>query len=84
VDVLQRTEELTPDAIVDSISGTSLDTIVGHIEWTGEPFPNVAKTALVGGQWKPSSDFPYELVVVSNTALPDVPIGGDLEAIPGS
>ena len=84
VDVLQRTEELTPDAIVDSITGTSLDTIVGHIEWTGEPFPNVAKTALVGGQWKPSSDFPYELVVVSNTALPDVPIGGDLEAIPGS
>lgn len=83
-DVLQRTEELTSDAIVDSIKATNLETIVGHIEWTGEPFPNVAKTQLVGGQWKPSSDFPYELVVVSNTALPDVPLGGELEPIPGS
>ena len=84
VDVLKRTEELSADAIVSSIEATNLDTIVGHIEWTGEPFPNVAKTSLVGGQWKPGEDFDYELVVVSNTALPDVPIGGDLEPIPGS
>jgi branched-chain amino acid transport system substrate-binding protein len=83
-DVLQRAGELTADAIVESIRATSLDTIVGHIEWTGEPFPNVAKTQLVGGQWKPGTAFPYELVVVSNTALPDVPLGGELEAIPGS
>jgi branched-chain amino acid transport system substrate-binding protein len=83
-DVLQRTSEVTPSAIVDAIKATKLDTIVGHIEWTGEPFPNVAKTKLVGGQWKPSTEFPYELVVVSNSALPDVPVGGRLQPIPGS
>lgn len=83
-DVLLRTEEVGADAIVASIQATSLDTIVGHIEWTGEPFPNVAKTTLVGGQWKPGTDFPYDLVVVSNAALTDVPIGGEFELIPGS
>jgi branched-chain amino acid transport system substrate-binding protein len=83
-DVLQRTEELSPDAIVASIKATNLDTIVGNIQWTGEPFPNVAKTKLVGGQWKPGTDYPYDLVVVNNAAIPDVPTGGTLEPIPGS
>ena len=83
-DVLQRTSDVTPDAIVESIKATDLDTIVGTIQWTGEPVPNVAKTKLAGGQWKTGSDFPYDLVVVSNTAIPEVPIGGELEAIPGS
>ena len=69
-DVLQRTTDLTPDAIVAAIVATNLNTIVGQIQWTGQPFPNVAKTQLVGGQWKKGSDFPYELVVVSNKALP--------------
>jgi branched-chain amino acid transport system substrate-binding protein len=84
VDVLERAEAVEADAIVESIQATSLDTIVGHIEWTGEPVANVAKTQLVGGQWKPGTDFPYDLVVVSNSALPEVPLGGELEPIPGS
>jgi branched-chain amino acid transport system substrate-binding protein len=83
-DVLKRASEVTPEAIVESIKATNLDTIVGTIQWTGEPFPNVAKTKLVGGQWKPGTDFPFDLVVVSNAALPDVPVGGELEPIPGS
>ena len=83
-DVLTRTTDVTPDAIVEAIAATNLDTIVGTIQWTGEPFPNVAKTKLVGGQWKTGSDFPYELTVVSNGALPDVPVGGTLDPIPGS
>lgn len=83
-DVLQRTEALEPDAIVESIKATNLDTIVGNIQWTGEPFPNVAKTRLVGGQWKPGAEFPFDLVVVSNSAIPEVPLGGELEPIPGS
>jgi branched-chain amino acid transport system substrate-binding protein len=80
-DVLLRTAEVSPDAIVESIKATNLETIVGPIQWTGEPFPNVAKTKLAGGQWKVGTDFPFDLVVVSNGALTDVPIGGDLEPI---
>lgn len=83
-DVLQRTAEPSPDAIVEAIQATNLDTIVGNINWSGGPVPNVAKTKLVGGQWKPGTDFQYDLVVVSNTALPEVPLAGELEPIPGS
>jgi branched-chain amino acid transport system substrate-binding protein len=43
--------------------------------------PNVAKTKLVGGQWRAGTDFPYELVIVANDDLPDVPTGGSLEPI---
>jgi branched-chain amino acid transport system substrate-binding protein len=72
------------DGIVNAIKSTNLNTIVGPIQWTGQPFPNVAKTKLVGGQWKKGTQFPYELVVVSNKALTDVPVAGQLESIPGS
>jgi branched-chain amino acid transport system substrate-binding protein len=84
VDVLQRSSDVTPDAIVEAIGATNLNTIVGPIQWTGQPFPNVAKTKLVGGQWKKGTDFPFELTVVSNSALPDVPVAGTLDPIPGS
>jgi branched-chain amino acid transport system substrate-binding protein len=83
-DVLKRSADVTPTAIIDAVKSTNLKTIVGPIQWTGQPFPNVAKTKLVGGQWKKSSQFPFELVVVSNKALPEVPVAGQLEPIPGS
>jgi branched-chain amino acid transport system substrate-binding protein len=83
-DVLKRASAVTPDAIVAAIKETNLDTIVGHIQWTGQPFPNVAKTKLCGGQWKKGTQYPYDLVVVENSALPGVPIGGQVEPIPGS
>ena len=83
-DVLKRASAVNTDGIVNAIKSTNLNTIVGPIQWTGEPFPNVAKTKLVGGQWKKGTQFPYELVVVSNKALTDVPVAGQLESIPGS
>ena len=83
-DVLTRASDVSPQAIVEAIKGTNLDTIVGRIQWTGQPVPNVAKTKLVGGQWKRGTEFPYDLVVVTNSALPEVPVGGRLEPIPGS
>jgi branched-chain amino acid transport system substrate-binding protein len=75
-------------AIRDAIKATSLDTIVGHIEWNGAglpPFaaPNVAKTPLVGGQWvKGTGAFPYDLVIVSNKDHPEIPAGGTMQPIP--
>jgi branched-chain amino acid transport system substrate-binding protein len=83
-DVLKRTKSVGPAAIVDSIKATNLNTIVGPIQWTGQPFPNVAKTKLAGAQWKKGTAFPFELTVVSNAALPSVPIAGKLDPIPGS
>jgi branched-chain amino acid transport system substrate-binding protein len=83
-DVLKRASAVSPTGVVDAIKATNLNTIVGPIQWTGQPFPNVAKTKLVGGQWKKGSTFPFELVVVSNQALTSVPVAGQLEPIPGS
>jgi branched-chain amino acid transport system substrate-binding protein len=82
VDVLTRSEDpKDPVRVVEAIRGTELDTIVGTIDWSAGPVPNVAKTKLVGGQWRQGTDFPYDLVVVSNDDLPEVPTVGSLEAI---
>jgi branched-chain amino acid transport system substrate-binding protein len=71
------------EAIAGAIKGTDLDTIVGRIQWTGKPFPNVAKTPLVGGQWrKGSGDVKFDLVIVSNKDHPDIPAAGELQPIP--
>jgi branched-chain amino acid transport system substrate-binding protein len=78
IDVLKRTSDLDDKAtIVDAIKATELDTIVGHISWTGGPVPNVAKTPLVGGEWQSGGDFPLDLVITSNSTFPDIPLGGE-------
>jgi branched-chain amino acid transport system substrate-binding protein len=67
--------------VVDAVKATNLDTIVGKVQWTGQPHPNVAKTPLVGGQWKKGTTFKYEMVIVSNSAAPQIPTGGTLDAL---
>ena len=73
-----------PDAIIEAVSTMALDTIVGHVEWGLEdnPSPNVAKTKLVGGQWR-EADTPtgFDLIIVDNTGNPDVPTAGEVEPI---
>jgi branched-chain amino acid transport system substrate-binding protein len=78
VDVLQRTEDVDdPESIVAAIVETDLDTIVGHISWADGPVPNVAKTPLVGGQWQVGEDWPFDLVITTNTLFEDIPTGGE-------
>lgn len=85
-DVLKRTTNVDDKStIVTAIKTTKLNTIVGTLDWTvGLPFPNIAKTPLVGGQWGKATDHPYELTIVSNKEHPDIPKLGDLRLIPGS
>jgi branched-chain amino acid transport system substrate-binding protein len=82
-DVLSRAASVDDKAAIrDAIKATELDTIVGKIQWTGDPTPNVAKTPLVGGQWKKGTDFPYDLVIVNNEGQAAIPTAGELELIP--
>lgn len=82
VDVLTRSEDpKDPDKVVEAIKATQLDTVVGNVDWSAGPVPNVAKTKLVGGQWRKGTDHPYELAIVANDDLPDVPTDGSLEPI---
>ena len=63
------------------ISTMKLDTVVGPLDWTSGPVPNVAKTPLVGGQWRKGTADPFDLVVVSNTRAPNIPTGGTVRSL---
>lgn len=70
------------DALVAAIAGLRGDTIVGMLDWTAGPVPNVAKTPLVGGQWRlGDGKYPYDIVITANESAPEIPLGGEMEAI---
>jgi len=84
VHVLQRAGDVNDrQAIVDAIQSTNLDTIVGRVDWTSKraDFPNVARTPLVGGQWRSGTTWPFELEIVSNATNPEIPATGTLQPI---
>ena len=75
-----------PDATAKAIAATKLDTVVGHVAWDGANLPpfaakNVAKTPLVGGQWRLKEGNKYDIVIVDNKTFPAIPVGGKMEAI---
>jgi branched-chain amino acid transport system substrate-binding protein len=69
--------------LADAIKATSMDTIVGRVDWTRAQadFPNVARTPLVGGQWRRGRTWPFELEIVSNVAHPEIPASSTLQPI---
>ncbi len=74
------------DEVAGAIAATNLATIVGPLAWNGAGVPpfaarNVAKTPLVGGQWRQTEAGDYDLVIVDNQTAPDIPTGGVMEAI---
>jgi branched-chain amino acid transport system substrate-binding protein len=84
VDVLRRTKDMNNAAAIrDAITATELDTVVGHISWKGGPVKNVAKTPLVGGQWRKGGKFKYELVIVENSLAKSIPVQDKLKPIGG-
>jgi branched-chain amino acid transport system substrate-binding protein len=81
VAALSKSNSTDPADIRDVVSKLKVDTIVGPIDWTSGPVPNVSKTPLVGGQWRLQDDGSYQLVIVSNADHPDIPAGGKPEKI---
>jgi len=87
VDVMNRAEDAGEgEAVAKAIAATKLDTLVGPISWGSDKLPpfaqkNVAKTPLVGGQWRLKSGGGYDLVVVENALEPSIPLGGKMEAL---
>lgn len=86
-DVMKRAKDPTDAAaVVEAIAATKLDTIVGPLAWDGANLPpfaakNVAKTPLVGGQWRLKDGGGYDLVITDNTTAPNIPTGGKMEPI---
>lgn len=73
-----------PDSVQAAISGMSLDTVVGNLDWKNTPVKNVAKMAIAGGQWNVGADGSYDLAVTYNKDLPQVPIQQELRLSVGS
>ena len=83
-DVLRRAGDVSDrQALVDAIKATSLNTIVGRVSWAKSQadFPNVARTPLVGGQWRRGRTWPFELEIVSNATHPEIPASSTLQPI---
>ena len=85
VDVLKRAPDRDPKAMAAAIGATNLDTIVGKVQWGAANLPpfaakNVAKTPLVGGQWR-FKHGKYDIVITDNRTAPAIPVGGKMEAI---
>ena len=80
-DVVSRAEDMDdPMAIVDAIKSTSMSTIVGDVDFSKGPVPNVTKTPLVAGQWQKQGDN-FDLVVTTNAQAPQIPVGGELKLL---
>ena len=68
--------------IVAALAKLKVNTVVGTVDFTSGPVPNVAKTPLAGGQWRQGvNKKKYDLVIVSNVTAKMVPLGGKAEAI---
>ena len=80
-DVIGRAEDLEDaDAVTAAIAATNISTIVGTVNWSAGPVPNVTKTPLVSGQWQDNGNG-VELVITNNSQAPDIPVGGELKLL---
>lgn len=78
---LSKADSTDSADIAAALSSLKVDTIVGPVDWTSGPVPGVAKTPLVGGQWRLQDDGSYELVIVVNPGQTQIPTGGEPELI---
>ena len=86
VDVMKRSGAGDNKAIVKAIAATNLNTVVGHIQWGQKNLPpfaqkNVAKTPLVGGQWRLRGGNKYDIIITDNKTAPEIPVGGKMRPI---
>jgi branched-chain amino acid transport system substrate-binding protein len=78
IDVLKRSSDVKdPKAILAAIKSTNIDTIVGHVQWTGKPVKNVCTTPVVTGQWQYKNK-KWDLEIVGNKGYPNIPVTSKL------
>ena len=81
-DALQRSgDPADAEKLTDALAETNINTVVGPVNFSSGPVPNVSKTPLVGGQWRKGGDFQYDLIIVENGAASDIPTAGTMESI---
>jgi branched-chain amino acid transport system substrate-binding protein len=69
------------DAVAQAMFTLKVKTMVGDLDWSKGPVPNVVPTPIIGGQWvKAKAGSPYKLdfVLTENAADPNVPVAAQL------
>jgi branched-chain amino acid transport system substrate-binding protein len=68
-------------AVAKAFSTLKTSSMVGKVDFTSGPVPNVSPTILISTQWlkaKPGSKYPYENVIVNTVTDPAVPVGAKI------
>jgi branched-chain amino acid transport system substrate-binding protein len=60
-------------ALRDAIKATKMNTMVGPVNFSTGPTPNVSKTPLVSGQWVKGKKHPFDLVITEPSFYPNIP-----------
>lgn len=67
--------------VAKALSTLNTTTMVGKVDFTSGPVPNVSEAPIIGAQWvksKAGSKYPFDLVIVDNAPDPNVPIAAKL------
>ena len=67
------------EAVRDVLKTMKMTTIVGHINWADTPIKNVAKTKVVGGQWRLGGKHKYQLLITNNESAPNIPVQAEVK-----
>lgn len=72
-------------SLAEAISALEVETPIGRVQWGKGPNANVVATPILGGQWvsaPPGSNYKLDFVICENSADPNVPVAGQLQARP--
>jgi branched-chain amino acid transport system substrate-binding protein len=68
-------------AVAKALAGLKTVTMVGLVDFTSGPFPNVSPSSIIGTQWvkaKPGSKYKFDMVITENANDPKVPVSAKL------
>jgi len=55
--------------------------MVGAIDFSSGPVPNVSSTPVVGGQWIKGEQFPFDLRITENQYAPEITVQQPFQAL---
>jgi branched-chain amino acid transport system substrate-binding protein len=68
-------------AVAKALAGLKTVTMVGTVDFTSGPFPNVYPSSIIGTQWiktKPGSKYKFDMVITENANDRKVPVSAKL------
>ncbi len=73
------------DAVVGAIAKLNTSTMIGKVDFTSGPVPNVSPGPIIGTQWVESAEgkYPFDYVVTENATDPSVPVSATLKPYNG-